>query len=85
MSEYEMVERPGGARRPARAGIFDALLRTAETGKALRTTASVEGFYTPAIRSGYRIHQRRDGDGWIAWAERIETNGHAEAAPKARP
>lgn len=76
MSDYEEVARPTRRRVNARVGFKAALFATADTGKALRSFNAVAGYYSVARAQGLRLHQKRDGNEWIVWAERVSGNGH---------
>ena len=77
MADYEEVERPEVHRR---IGIAAAVRRTVETGKAIRILMKDRASHAVEAarfrREGLVVHQHREGDYLIIWAEQIEpTNG----------
>ena len=75
MADYEEVERPT-------LGLYAAIRRTAETGGAVRVAHNGRPHlvdHAAFTRAGFTIHQRRDGDYLVMWAERIAPRNGAGA------
>ena len=74
--KYEIVKRPKTPNPQSPLGALkQALLETAESGKALRVNgvrgATCRSYgYSVALRRGLRFHAKRDGDEYIIWMEK---------------
>lgn len=75
---YEEVDRPALRRAPNRRGIEAALIRTATTGRAIRSRTYLRGPHIARLRAaGFRLHQTKQHGVVYSWCEPIATNGSA--------